>query len=338
MQSASGKTVYTNNETTHSPSSITILPSPPASANESVPLSSIPAGALQQPTIHYQQYHLPYSTHATAHSAAANTTPLQHRQSSDLAFHHISGPLSVPSSGYMPPTNSTFLIKRSVVGLKKGLISSDKYMVLCAPISIQDIQSVYELLFVSDPAKPVDARSIPWLGNVAFAAVKATPLLVILPSESRADSPVFIHFDEVRAISDEVALNSACTFVLHLARADLRFVCKTSTDYVDWIRCLTMTFEISAASFQSNADDFNRRAQILSMVQQQQYSTPNQQQHAPVNQHFGNGSGVARQDSYGQLYTANPNSNIISSSQQQYGLQVSSSGGNTPSNTGWSRQ
>ena len=180
MQSASGKTVYTNNETTHSPSSITILPSPPASANESVPLSSIPAGALQQPTIHYQQYHLPYSTHATAHSAAANTTPLQHRQSSDLAFHHISGPLSVPSSGYMPPTNSTFLIKRSVVGLKKGLISSDKYMVLCAPISIQDIQSVYELLFVSDPAKPVDARSIPWLGNVAFAAVKGMNIYSII--------------------------------------------------------------------------------------------------------------------------------------------------------------
>eukprot|EP00842_Homolaphlyctis_polyrhiza_P006671 jgi/Hompol1/7004/HPOL_003814-RA len=193
--------------------------------------------------------------------------------------------------------------------VKKGLMSSDKYCVLCAPVSVQDIQSVYELLFVSDPTRPVDARSIPWLGNIAFAAIKATPLMVILPSETRTDSPVFIHFDEVRAISDEVALSSACTFVLHLAKTELRFQCRTSTDYQDWIRCLTMAFEIAASSYQTNADDLRRRSSLLSAVQQQQqYQMQTQhiadaQPHVLVNQHF-NQNGILRQDSMSQLFTA----------------------------------
>ncbi|KAH9266327.1 hypothetical protein BASA84_001177 [Batrachochytrium salamandrivorans] len=228
------------------------------------------------------------------------------------------------------PTSS-YLVKRSVVSLKKGLISYDKFMVLCAPISVQDIQSVYELLFVSDPSRPVDTRSIPWLGNVAFAAVKATPLLVILPSETRVDSPVFIHFDEVRSISDEVALSSACTFVLHLAKTDLRFVCKTSTDYVEWIRYLTIAFEIAASSFLSSADDLCHRANVNSAMLQQnhhlQFMQPTSQTPPPglAHQHYGAssiGGGVSdigRLESLSQLYASTPNNHLASPIQQQYG-------------------
>ncbi|KAJ1341069.1 hypothetical protein BSLG_004539 [Batrachochytrium salamandrivorans] len=216
------------------------------------------------------------------------------------------------------PTSS-YLVKRSVVSLKKGLISYDKFMVLCAPISVQDIQSVYELLFVSDPSRPVDTvRS------------HATPLLVILPSETRVDSPVFIHFDEVRSISDEVALSSACTFVLHLAKTDLRFVCKTSTDYVEWIRYLTIAFEIAASSFLSSADDLCHRAMNSAMLQQNhhlQFMQPTSQTPPPglAHQHYGAssiGGGVSdigRLESLSQLYASTPNNHLASPIQQQYG-------------------
>ncbi|KAJ1330583.1 hypothetical protein BSLG_009345 [Batrachochytrium salamandrivorans] len=197
------------------------------------------------------------------------------------------------------PTSS-YLVKRSVVSLKKGLISYDKFMVLCAPISVQDIQSVYELLFVSDPSRPVDTRSIPWLGNVAFAAVK-------------------------------VALSSACTFVLHLAKTDLRFVCKTSTDYVEWIRYLTIAFEIAASSFLSSADDLCHRANVNSAMLQQnhhlQFMQPTSQTPPPglAHQHYGAssiGGGVSdigRLESLSQLYASTPNNHLASPIQQQYG-------------------
>ncbi|KAI8925976.1 hypothetical protein BC831DRAFT_512051 [Entophlyctis helioformis] len=267
---------------------------------------------------------LPAVHHSLLHQVqpANNSTYARCRLDSRFAHHHDghdrnqqqqhnsnSNNNSGNASAAAAAAASSSLVKRSVVQLKKGLLSSDKYVVLCAPLSVQDIQSVYELLFVSDPSRPVDARSVPWLGNIAFAAVKATPLLVILPSETRTDSPTFIHFDEVRAISDEVAVSSACTFVLHLAKTDLKFVCRTSTDYQDWIRCLTMAFEIAASSFQANAEDLRRRSTVLAAVQQQQQisyqqaSQVSSQPHVLVNEHYQQHS-IARHESMSQLFSA----------------------------------
>ena len=69
------------------------------------------------------------------------------------------------------PNNSPIL-KKGMVVLKRGFVSIEKYLVLCAPLTIHHIQSVYESLFVTDPNKPVELRSIPWLGNITYATVK----------------------------------------------------------------------------------------------------------------------------------------------------------------------
>ncbi|KAI8908446.1 hypothetical protein EDD86DRAFT_254327, partial [Gorgonomyces haynaldii] len=149
----------------------------------------------------------------------------------------------------------------------KGLVfSPDKLVALCAPLTIQDIQSLYEQFFVSDPSRPVDTRSIPWLGAITLAATKKTPVLIILPSERFGpEQPQFITFDQVRAISDEVSLGVACSFILHLEKQDLKFLCKTSTDYQNWIKQLTAAFEMAAEAYDAQANDMKRKATYVAL-------------------------------------------------------------------------
>ena len=71
-----------------------------------------------------------------------------------------------------------------------------------------------------------------------------TPFLVLLQSDSKTDKPEFIHLDTLGGISDEVTMGTACSFSLHLSRADIRFQTFTSTDYQDWMQALEIAYQL----------------------------------------------------------------------------------------------
>ncbi|KAI9096624.1 hypothetical protein DFS34DRAFT_148448 [Phlyctochytrium arcticum] len=136
---------------------------------------------------------------------------------------------------------SQCILKAGVLSQKrKALTALKRFVVLCVPSSIVDIQDVYTAIFKTDPAKEIDMKTVPWLGNVACAAVRGTPLLVIMPNENSVSNPVFIHFSDVRAISDEEDLRSACNFAIHtdVKGQDHRFVASSSIEYQEWSQAL----------------------------------------------------------------------------------------------------
>jgi hypothetical protein len=88
-----------------------------------------------------------------------------------------------------------------------------KHVLLAAPRSVTDIHAIYQAMVASiDPTCVSDAKAIRFLGNIGFAAIKATPLLIILAPEvghgvasgsrfrrqapSDSADPVFIHFSD----------------------------------------------------------------------------------------------------------------------------------------------
>jgi hypothetical protein len=66
--------------------------------------------------------------------------------------------------------------------------------------------------------------------------------MIILLAEGH--SPEFISFDELVSISDEITLESACQFILHFYRYDLRCYASSSTDYVEWMQKLDLAMDL----------------------------------------------------------------------------------------------
>ncbi|KAJ3087999.1 hypothetical protein HK102_009801 [Quaeritorhiza haematococci] len=146
-------------------------------------------------------------------------------------------------------TSGANILKKGFLSLKKGFSSSKRYVVLCAPTSVDDIQTVYAAVFNGETAEGTpafDPKSVPSLGNIAFAAVKGSPLLIILPQDQSNTNVQFVHFSEVVQFSDEVALATACNFTLHTVKADIRFAASTSTDYQDWMKAVKEALVIAS--------------------------------------------------------------------------------------------
>jgi hypothetical protein len=153
------------------------------------------------------------------------------------------------------PMTTPFLLHKGWISVKKGLLpfSHRSYAALCLPNNVADIQSLYEFLFVNDGQAVMDEKSIPFLGNISFAAVKGIPFLVLLTSEVKTDKPQFIHLDGLTGISDEVNLKSACTFSLHFEKSDIQVTCTTSIDYQDWMTALEMAYGLVEKSRQTQS-------------------------------------------------------------------------------------
>ncbi|RKO91560.1 hypothetical protein BDK51DRAFT_36729 [Blyttiomyces helicus] len=158
------------------------------------------------------------------------------------------------------PTMTACVLKQGPLSLRGSLGKSKRHVVLCAPVSVEDLHKVFQSMFKVDPSSAIDPKSVPFLGNIAYAAVRGTPLLVILPSEHKPDNPTFIHFTDVLALSDETQLSSACNFCVHLdvKPFDLRFSTGSSTEYQEWIRALREALEIAAASPHRKASSWSR--------------------------------------------------------------------------------
>ncbi|KAJ3144740.1 hypothetical protein HDU89_007784 [Geranomyces variabilis] len=135
------------------------------------------------------------------------------------------------------------LLKAGPLALKRtALTPAKRFVVLCAPLSTTDIRAVFSFAFKTDPLATLEHKQhLAWLGNIACAAVKGTPLLIILGPDGGSASngttaPVFVQFSDIRAISDETQLRSACNFALHVEVKpyDYKFAAASSTDYQQW--------------------------------------------------------------------------------------------------------
>ncbi|KAI8913864.1 hypothetical protein DFJ77DRAFT_423833, partial [Powellomyces hirtus] len=171
------------------------------------------------------------------------------------------------------------ILKAGYLSLKRSpLAPVKKYLILCAPLSTRDIQEVYSQVFHVDPKDGLDNKSLPWLGNIACAAVKGTPLLIVLSSETSSAAPTFIQFSDIRAISDEGQLRSACNFALHVDTKpyDYRFSASSSTDYQQWNsafgRAMSILTDRTMGGIRDsqNSSDSNLNAMLFDFEQQQQ--------------------------------------------------------------------
>jgi len=119
--------------------------------------------------------------------------------------------------------------------MKKGYLIHKKhtkvFVILCSPLSISDVSTVYYSIFGGNGLENRAAI----LGNIAFAAMEETPLLILLASEKETSRPIFVHFVNINSIDDEVKLGQACCMRIHTTKADFTFSASTSTDYQEWI-------------------------------------------------------------------------------------------------------
>jgi hypothetical protein len=128
---------------------------------------------------------------------------------------------------------------------KVGFIGIKKYLLLCAPVSITDVAVVYENLFSLDGKYKIENKAIPFLGHIAFAALKGTPLLIILSSEKNIANPTFINFADVKSVNDETKLRSACCLSICTNKSDYKFTAASSVDYQIWIQAFEEAYKIS---------------------------------------------------------------------------------------------
>ncbi|KAJ3308476.1 hypothetical protein HDV04_001206 [Boothiomyces sp. JEL0838] len=108
---------------------------------------------------------------------------------------------------------SDLIIKQGHVTLR-GLMDSTKQISLCRAKSLQDIQLLFEQLFVIDKYKPIHTKTLPWLGHITKAAAEAT------------------------TIRDEISLERACSIEIQTGTKSYLFTCQTSIEYQEWIRNL----------------------------------------------------------------------------------------------------
>jgi len=120
--------------------------------------------------------------------------------------------------------------------LKKGYLVYKKthkvYVMLCAPVSIADVATVYHSLF---PGKEGIQNRASILGNIAYAAMEETPLMILLQSEKNVSRPNFVHFIDVISVEDEVDIGAACSIRINTKDHVLYFSAPTSTEYQGWI-------------------------------------------------------------------------------------------------------
>ncbi|OUM67483.1 hypothetical protein PIROE2DRAFT_5004 [Piromyces sp. E2] len=127
--------------------------------------------------------------------------------------------------------------------LKKGYLVYKKshkvYVMLCAPVSIADVATVYHSLF---PGKDGIQNRASILGNIAYAAMEETPVMILLQSEKNVTRPNFVHFIDVLSVEDEVDIGAACSIRINTKDHVLYFSAPTSTEYQGWINAFQEAF------------------------------------------------------------------------------------------------
>jgi hypothetical protein len=127
------------------------------------------------------------------------------------------------------PSSRLEILKRGYLIYKK---THKVYVMLCAPVSITDVATVYHSLF---PGKEGIQNRASILGNIAYAAMEETPVMILLQSEKNVTRPNFVHFIDVISVEDEVDIGAACSIRINTKDHMLYFSATTSTEYQGWI-------------------------------------------------------------------------------------------------------
>jgi hypothetical protein len=139
--------------------------------------------------------------------------------------------------------------------LKKGYLIYKKshkvFVMLCAPVSIADVSTVYHYLF---PGKEGLQNRAAVLGNIAYAAMEETPVMILLQSEKNVTRPNFVHFIDVLSVEDEVDIGAACSIRINTKDHVLYFSATTSTEYQGWINA----FQEAYRQAHSNAEPYQK--------------------------------------------------------------------------------
>ncbi|KAJ3306595.1 hypothetical protein HDV03_004724 [Kappamyces sp. JEL0829] len=140
-----------------------------------------------------------------------------------------------------------FLFKQGFLSVRKGLLAHKRHVTLTAPITMDNVQTVFETLFVTDPYAPIQAKAIPCLGQIAFAAARNIPLMIIASNE-HYDDPHFLPLDISLSLREEEEMAKPCCFEIYINQQTIVFSAPTSTEYQQWIGCLHSAMERSAHS------------------------------------------------------------------------------------------
>ncbi|KAJ3123149.1 hypothetical protein HK098_002148 [Nowakowskiella sp. JEL0407] len=212
------------------------------------------------------------SRHPTAYLNRRRSAPKRHGpkpRDLDFPVHHVQRPVShldfyydddeyyddddypvmrsKPLAANPPPVDHRAIMKRGYLIYKKVVGVSRRLVVLIAPDCIDDILVLHKILFNEDPVeKGQNPNTIALLGQIASSAIKGCPLLILFPSDEKNDASniTFIPFYEVRDVSSEQRLGSACNFSVTLQnKAEYRFASSNSSDYQEWYKNLEAAFQ-----------------------------------------------------------------------------------------------
>ncbi|ORX49254.1 hypothetical protein BCR36DRAFT_353646 [Piromyces finnis] len=140
--------------------------------------------------------------------------------------------------------------------LKKGYLVYKKshkvYVMLCAPVSIADVATVYHSLF---PGKEGIQNRASILGNIAYAAMEETPVMILLQSEKNVTRPNFVHFIDVLSVEDEVDIGAACSIRINTKDHVLYFSAQTSTEYQGWINAFQEAYRQAHSNNDGTSED-----------------------------------------------------------------------------------
>ncbi|KAG4104851.1 hypothetical protein H8356DRAFT_1028806 [Neocallimastix lanati (nom. inval.)] len=148
--------------------------------------------------------------------------------------------------------------------LKKGYLIYKKthkvFVMLCAPISITDVSTIYHSLF---PGKEGIQNRAAVLGNIAYAAMEETPVMILLQSEKNVTRPNFVHFIDVISVEDEVDIGAACSIRIKTKDHMLYFSATTSTEYQGWINA----FQEAYSQAHSNDEYHNEMEEAIDGIE-----------------------------------------------------------------------
>ncbi|KAJ3218449.1 hypothetical protein HDU67_005545 [Dinochytrium kinnereticum] len=166
------------------------------------------------------------------------------------------------------------------LALKRGFgAAADRYLLLVAPQSVIDVETVFAELYDKpawalangNPSSNEDGM-IKALGQITKSAVEESPMLILMPTQYRAESAEFIHMSDVIGISDEEDLRSPCHFTVHIAKGGrLRFSAATSVAYRYWMKALLPALK-QGSDARTKRVEKSRTSQTASAVQQNQES------------------------------------------------------------------
>jgi hypothetical protein len=127
-------------------------------------------------------------------------------------------------------SNSVFILRQGYLSVRKGLLTLRRHITITNPQTIEEVQKVFEALFVKDLYSAIQNRSIPFLGQLAFHAAKGIPVIIISSNEYYED-PTFISLNYSLELREELEMEKPGCFEIVQDSQSISFKAQTSVDY-----------------------------------------------------------------------------------------------------------